>query len=102
MLKKYQVIGGSVAGGDIVADPLPEPISAALRELLFNVEVGRSTVILLLEALSHVGVILAVLLNVLFFGGVATPMSSVAPVISATPVGLVSFVSPAVSESTTF
>ena len=82
-----------------MADPLPEPISAALRELLFNVEVGRSTVILLLEALSHVGVVLVVLLDVLFFWGVATPMSSVSPVSSATPVVSVSAVSPAVSES---
>ena len=60
---------------------------------------GRSTVILLVEALSHVGVVLVVLLDVLFFGGVATPMSSVYPVSSATPVVSVSAVSPAVSES---
>ena len=39
-------------------------MSAALREVFIDVEVGQSTVLLLLAALSHVGVVLVFMLNV--------------------------------------
>ena len=62
-------MGGSVARGTYATDPIPEPIAAALRELFFNVKVVRLTVLLLLAEISHVGVVLIVLLDVLFCGG---------------------------------
>ena len=64
----------------------------ALREIFVDFKVGRSMVLLLLVALSYVGIVLVILLTVLFVGCIATPMGSVAPVISATPVGSVSAV----------
>ena len=55
------------------ADPLPEPISAALREHFFNVKVVRLMVLLLLTEISHIGVVLVVLIAVLFCGGRCDP-----------------------------
>ena len=52
-----------------MANPLPEPISTGIGDISVNVEVVRSTFLLLLVALSHVGVIIVVMLAVFFCGG---------------------------------
>ena len=52
-----------------MADPLLEPIATAFRELFINTKVGILTGLLLLVALSHVGVVFVILLAVFFCGG---------------------------------
>ena len=64
MLEKKQVVGGSVARGNFAADPVPEPISEALRELFIDTKVGQSTVLLLWAALGCIGIVLVFLLTV--------------------------------------